>query len=281
MPIISSDDGILSYELHGEGQGHSIPVVWIQGVGVCGDGWRPQVERMGSPYAHLVFDNRGLGRSQPCRGEVSIPAMAEDVRRLMDAVGWESAHVVGHSMGGIISQEFALRFRTRVRSLSLLCTFPRGRDAARPTPWVIWMTLRTRLGTRSMRRRAFLEMILPPKDLEAGNTDLLALELSRYVGRDLADQPSILLRQVRALAKHDTSHQLQELGGIPTLVVSAELDPIAPPRYGRSLAQKIPGSRYEELPDVSHAVTLHRPEMVHASLTRFLENSEVAWAAKP
>lgn len=278
MAIASSIDADLHYELHGAASG--IPVVWIQGVGVSGEGWRPQVDRLRLQFHHLTFDNRGLGRSQPCSGEISIPAMAEDVRRLMSEVGWESAHVVGHSMGGIISQEFALRYPRKVRSLSLLCTFSRGRDAARPTPWVLWMTLRTRLGTRAMRRRAFLEMILSPEDLKSGDPEALAQEVSQFIGRDLADQPAILFRQVRALAKHDASSRLLDLGGIPTLVVSAGLDPIAPPRYGRDLAARIPGSRYVEIPGVSHAFTLRRPELVHSCLTEFLESAEQTWRTR-
>jgi pimeloyl-ACP methyl ester carboxylesterase len=57
--------------------------------------------------------------------------MAEDAKALMDAAGWNSAHVIGHSMGGVIAQQLALDCPKRVRSLSLLCTFARGKDAAR------------------------------------------------------------------------------------------------------------------------------------------------------
>ncbi|MCC7376720.1 MAG: alpha/beta fold hydrolase [Verrucomicrobiales bacterium] len=273
MATLHIDDGDLYFELH---EGHSnsgrspARVLWIQGVGVAGSGWGPQIEGLGAEFSHLVFDNRGLGRSQPWRGPISIKAMAEDAKRLMDHLGWKSAHIAGHSMGGVISQEFALRFPDRVQSLSLLCTFPRGRDAARPTPWVLWMSLRTWVGTRAMRRRAFLEMLVPPSDLVPARLDSMAHELSKIIGRDLAHQPPIMLRQVQALAKHDVSGELSRLGSIPTLVISAELDPIAPPRYGRRLASLIPGSQYLQLPGASHAVTIHSPNQVNQPLQRFL-----------
>src|SRR4051812_15815037 len=155
MPTLKRSDADLYYELSGNGA----PVLLIQGVGVVGGCWRPQVNALQSNFQTLVFDNRGIGKSLPCTRPISIEAMAEDARALMDAAAWESAHVMGHSMGGVIAQQLALDCPHRVRSLTLLCTFGRGKDAARLTPWILWITLRTRIGTRPMRRRAFLELL--------------------------------------------------------------------------------------------------------------------------
>ncbi len=261
----------LHYELAGSGA----PVLFIQGVGVAGEGWRPQVDGLAADFQTLIFDNRGLGRSVPCRGKISIQAMAEDARALMDEVGWESAHVVGHSMGGVIAQQLALDVPKRVRSLSLLCTFPRGKDAARITPWVLWMTLRTRVGSRPARRRAFLEMLYPAAFLAGQDLDALAAKVGALVGRDLADSPPILMKQVQALGRHDVSKRLGELAGIPTLVVSAVHDPIALPAYGRRLAELIPESKYEVLPAASHGVTLHQPEIINRRLAAFFRSLDV------
>ena len=124
-PVVEHRGCALSYAVRGEGP----PVLLIQGVGVHGSAWRPQVEALSARYRCLSFDNRGLGRSQPRGAALSVEQMAEDAQALMDAQGWDSAHVVGHSLGGLIAQHLALSARARVRSLSLLCTFSRGRDA--------------------------------------------------------------------------------------------------------------------------------------------------------
>lgn len=266
MALLKLADCDVFYELAGSGP----PVLFIQGVGVAGEGWRPQVDGLAENFSTLRFDNRGLGESVPCRGRISIEAMAADARTLLDAAGWESAHVVGHSMGGVIGQQMALDVPARVRSLSLLCTFPRGKDAARLTPWVLWMTLRTRVGSRPMRRRALLEMLFPQDELQRADRDSLATRVAALIGRDLADSPSILMKQVQALARHDVSGRLGELAAIPTLVVSAEHDPIAPPRYGRRLAELIPGARYEEVPAASHGVTIQKAELINARLAKFI-----------
>ena len=144
----------LSYSVRGTGPA----VLLIQGAGVHGSGWQPQVDELQDRYRCLSFDNRGIGRSQPIGSRLTIEQMADDALALMDAEGWESAHVVGHSMGGPIALQLALAARGRVKSLSLLCTFGRGRDVTSPSAWMIWMGLRTRCGTRRMRRLAFLEM---------------------------------------------------------------------------------------------------------------------------
>jgi len=268
MALLKRPDGEIYYEL----SGHGPPVLLIQGVGVTGEGWREEIRTLEKNFQTLTFDNRGIGRSVSCNGPVTIEAMAEDARVLMDAVGWDSAHVVGHSMGGVIAQQLALDVPKRVQSLSLLCTFARGKDAARVTPWVLWMTLRTRLGTRRMRRNAFLHMLFPPDYLEAADRDKLAVEVAEIIGRDLAYSPPVLIKQVQALSRHDVSGRLAQLAGIPTLVVSARHDPVALPKYGRQLAQLIPGATFEEMPSSSHGVIIQEASEVNRRLEKFFQS---------
>jgi pimeloyl-ACP methyl ester carboxylesterase len=270
MSLFKQTDVELYYELSGRG----CPVLFIQGVGVTGEGWRPQVRGLEGNFRTLTFDNRGIGRSIPCRGPISVEVMAGDARALLDAVGWDSAHVVGHSMGGVIAQQLALDCPQRVRSLSLLCTFARGKDAGRLTPWVLWMTLRTRIGSRRMRRRAFLEMLMPKDDLRFANVDELAAQVASFIGRDLSDQPPILMKQLLAMSRHDCFSRLGELAEIPTWVLSAEHDRIALPEHGRLLAGAIPGARYEEFPAASHGVTIQKSRRINQMLTQFLNAVE-------
>jgi pimeloyl-ACP methyl ester carboxylesterase len=277
MPLLSTPDTELHYELSGSGP----PLLLIQGVGCIGETWKPQVKGLSNEWQTMIFDNRGIGRSQPCRAAITIQDMAADAQALMDAAGWESAHVVGHSMGGLIAQQLALDAPHRVRSLSLQCTFSRGAEAARLTPWVLWMNLRIRLGTRRARRRAFLKMVMPPGAVSDANADTLASEMSALVGRDLCDQPPILMKQVMAMSRHDISSKLGALAAIPTMVLSAEHDPIALPAYGRGLASLIPGASFELLPGASHAVTIHSAETVNERMRAFFRTSQDKWGALP
>lgn len=261
----------LAYEVCGEGP----PILMIQGVGVHGSGWRLQVDELSGRYSCLSFDNRGLGKSQPLGTALSVEQMAEDALALMDAAGWDSAHIVGHSLGGLIAQHLALSARGRVRSLALLCTFSRGRDALRFSPWITWVALRTQLGTRRRRRHAFLQLVMPKQALAASDKDALAHRLAPIFGHDLADQPAVVLRQMAAMRAYDATPRLRELAGLPTLVVSAAHDRLAPPEFGRAIAAAVPGSIYVEIPEASHGVVVQHAARINLLLEKHFDGAGV------
>lgn len=273
----------IAYDVQGQGP----PVLLIQGVGVHGEGWRPQLDALTDRYTCLWFDNRGMGRSQPAGvpgAEITVQQMAEDAAALLDAAGWEAAHIVGHSLGGLVALHLALTAPKRVRSLSLLCTFAGGGDAAPPTPRMIWVGARTRIGTRRMRRRAFLRLVMSPEGAHAAGPagpDALAERLAPLFGHDLADQPPIVDQQLKAMRAYDATPRLGELAGVPTLVVNAEHDPIAPPRSGRKLAGGIPGARYAELPGASHGVPIQFPDRINSLLLDHLAAADLEQRASP
>jgi pimeloyl-ACP methyl ester carboxylesterase len=158
MPTLTlSPENVLAYEVRGKGP----PVVFIQGVGIHGAGWAPQVDALAGEFTCLWFDNRGIGGSVGSSDNLSVPIMARDALALMDHLGWEAAHLVGHSMGGLIALELALAARQRVSGLALLCTFADGRQAGNSAR-MIWLGTRTRVGTRRMRRNAFSRSCFHP-----------------------------------------------------------------------------------------------------------------------
>lgn len=259
----------IAYHLRGAGP----PVLFVQGVGVHGDGWLPQVEPLSSRFACLTFDNRGMGRSQPGGTTISVDQMADDARAVLDAAGWESAHVVGHSLGGLVAVYLALAHRRRVRSLTLMCTFAAGRAVAPLTVRMIWTGLCSKVGTRRMRRRGFLQLLLPSGAVRGSEADALAERLADLFGHDLADTPPVVNDQLKAMRAADATPRLGELAGIPALVICGEHDPIAPPALGRALAAGIPGARYVEYPDASHGLPIQWPDRVNTLLAAHLTSA--------
>ena len=178
MPTIERDGARISYRCLGTGPA----VLLVQGVGVIGNGWAPQVEAL-RQFTVVTFDNRGIGASTAGAAPASIEVLAGDALAIMDAEGLDRFHLAGHSMGGAIAQQIALTARRRVLSLALLCTFSRGAEATRLTWAILAAGLRTRLGTRRMRRRAFVDMVMPPATRLAGDRDAIAATLAPLFGR--------------------------------------------------------------------------------------------------
>lgn len=265
----------IGYRIAGSGP----PLVMIQGVGAQGTAPNPQIEILEPHYTCLTFDNRGIGASLPAGRPLSVGQMATDTLALMDHVGWGSAHFIGHSLGGLIALQSALTVPGRVRSLTLLCTFARGADAARFTPELLWIGLQVRFGWRRLRRRAFIQLVVPPGQRD-GYSKELADRISRILGHDVADLPPVTDEQRSAMEKHDVTPRLAELAGIPTLVISAEKDPIAPPSSGRSIAAGIPGARYIEIAGASHSFPILEPERCGALTMEHLAQAEQRFAAR-
>ena len=261
MLILHTKDAQVAYERTGRGPA----VLLIQGVGTVGEGWRPQVEALADAFTLISFDNRGIGRSTG-QGPLSIEAMAADALAIMRAEHLDQFHVVGHSMGGLIAQEVALTAPQQCRSLSLLCTFAAGKQGARPSASMLVTALRTRIGTRRMRRHAFLELVMPAAVLAEFDRDAMAEQLAPLFGHDLADQPAIVMSQLRAMSRYDARPRLGRLAGLPTLVVSASEDRIARPRFGRELAAAIPGALLVELPRAGHGVPIHEAGRINQLL---------------
>ena len=213
MPILNRDDCPIYFEQFGPSVQTDLPrLLLIQGIGVRGSGWGPQVHGLKKSCSIVTFDNRGIGRSVPCSGPITVETMADDAIAVLDHMGWSTAHIAGHSLGGVVAQQLALNHPKRVDSLSLFCTFARGVDGARATPRVIWLGIRSRVGTRAMRRRAFVEMLWPSDALAKMDSVRLADDLALVVGRDLADFLPVMNLQLKALGAHDVSSRLIELG---------------------------------------------------------------------
>lgn len=255
-------------------EGRGPLVLLIQGVGTCGSGWRPQIEALRDRHTCVSFDNRGIGRSTPLARSLAFDDMVDDARAILDHLSLGPAHVVGHSLGGLIAQGLALKAREQVRSLALLCTFARGRDAAPPTWRMISAGARSRIGTRNMRRRGFAELLLPPGAVELSDIESVNARFAPLFGHDLADQPRIVSEQLAVMRRAEAESRLPALDGIPTLVVSARHDPIAPPSLGRRIAAGIPGARFAEIEDASHGLPLHRPQVVDTLLAEHFERRD-------
>ena len=147
MPKVKVGDIEMNYECQGEGE----PVVLVTGFGADLFAWALQVPELSQNYQVYTIDNRGVGDTDKPAGPYTIKMMADDTAGFFDAVGIENAHLVGHSMGGMISQRFALDYPEKLRSLTLAATFcrpPRGADMM----LYLWTDILDKLGNEAIGR---------------------------------------------------------------------------------------------------------------------------------
>jgi len=118
MPTAKVDDISVYYETLGEGEA----LLLIMGYGSYSGHWFRLIPSLSNDYRVVAFDNRGTGQSDKPDIPYTIEMMAGDATGLLEAIGIDAAHVFGVSMGGMIAQEFALRYPGKVISLILGCT---------------------------------------------------------------------------------------------------------------------------------------------------------------
>jgi pimeloyl-ACP methyl ester carboxylesterase len=126
MPMITIDGGTLSYDVSGAGP----PIVFVAGLGEHGTYWMAQVAAFSSAFQVVTFDHGGVGASEG-QPPYKVEQWAADTLRLIDHLGLDRVHLVGHSTGGAIAQVLAADHSDRVASLVLGATW-RGwtRDCA-------------------------------------------------------------------------------------------------------------------------------------------------------
>jgi len=204
----------------------------------------------------VAFDNRGIGLSAPIDGPFTIAEMARDTAELLAALGLESAHVVGISMGGMIAQELALAHPERLRSLSLGCTYCGG-PGSRLIPEENGRKLLEGMasGDREKAIRASYEVNLSPS-FRADEGHYAAFH--EMATRVPAAKQTIEL-QVQAIFGHDTSARLGEISA-PTLIVHGTADGVLPFPNGELIASLMPAARFVPLEDVGHMFWWEQPE---------------------
>ena len=268
--------------------GNGTPVVFIHGIGASLYSWRHQLPAIRSAgYRVVAFDNRGFGFSeQPAHG-YSNADYARLVVALLDSLGIASAVLVGHSMGGAIAAEVALRYPDRVRGLVLMdaagfgIRWPGVLKMARwPFIGAVVTTFRGRWITGRILRSSFTD---PSKVTDADVDQYYAPVPQRGFGRALRG----VLREFR----------FDSLGGggggrlgrvqTPTLILWGDADRWIPLREGARFARELPRSEFVVIERSGHNVAEESPDRVNGLLLDFLKEGlsripeNVAWYSPP
>ncbi len=272
MTYARAGDGIrLHYEAFGRRNGP--PVLMVQGLGTDKHGWDLQRIALAPRYRTIALDNRGAGRSDKPFGTYSLEQMADDAIAVLDHAGVESAHVIGASMGGAISQVIALKYPDRVRSLTLACT------ACRHHPWrrellSDWASMATERGMGAMAGEA-ARWVIGPRSFRR------VWPMLGWFGPLALGRPAhAFVAQVRAILATDDSlaDELHNLT-MATLILVGNQDILTPRGDSEELAERIPGAELVVISGAAHGLMIEHASTFNRLLLDFLGRTEKALQA--
>jgi len=237
MGKIAIETGLdVFYEEHGSGE----PLLLMMGTGADHRFWAGQVPAYQEHYRTIVYDSRGVGQttvpSDPTT--CSMALMADDAAALLSALDIESAHISGLSLGSTVAQEMCLRHPARVRTAQMHGSW------AKSDEWFNRMieTLEHPIkhGDLAAFIRYALMWITSPTFLATQPEAVAGMEQAFL---DAPPAPAGVLGHIHADKTHDALDRLQSIA-CPVLVTSGEMDIQVPPRYGREVAENIPGADF-------------------------------------
>jgi len=267
VPYAHSAGTSLSFEMRGSGDE---TVALVPGLGLPGSAWGSVIDLLlERGYRVLAVDPRGSGASDKPDAPYTADVVAEDLRAVLEVGQAEPAHVVGLSMGGMIAQDFALRFPAMVKSLVLLSTF------AAPDEWFTRLfrarrDLIERIGIVE-HFRVYLMFVFSPMAFRAIPETITRVEQAL---RERPPDTRAYLRQIDYCLAHDSSGELGAVT-VPTLVISGTHDFLTPAALGKELAALIPGAEHAELEGASHALWLEVPDRLVGLVDEFIRRTTI------
>jgi len=245
-----------------KGAGEEV-ILFLHGVGGGADSWVSQLKQFSQNYTVGAWDMPGYGRSHSIK-TMTFPLLADSLERLLDDQGWEKVHLVGHSMGGMVAQEFAVLHQDRLHSLTLAATTPAfGKSAG------------------SFQKK-FVEERLGL--LDAGGTMAeLAEKMVSIMMRESVDPacrafanscmagiPEKTYRAaVKCIVTFEQRENLSRLY-VPTMVLAGQYDKIATADMMEKMASKIVNCQFSFIQKAGHLSYIEDPVGFNAALKNFL-----------
>jgi len=250
-------------KIYWDEQGRGEPVLLIMGLAYPSQMWYRTRPLLASRYQTLGLDNRGIGRSDVPPGPYPIALMASDAAAVLDAAGVESAHLFGVSMGGMIVQEFALRYPKRVLSLILGCTAAGGPTAVRAESDAIQMLMTREKLSREQAAEAAVPFIYD------STTPREWIDEDIAIRRPWFPSPEGYAAQLQGVLGWEAYSRLGQIIA-PTLVIHGESDRLIPPGNAKLIAERIPGAKLVMIPHASHLFLTDQTEVSHHAILQFL-----------
>ena len=251
-------DGAIAWREAGDGD----VVLFLHGLGGSRMAWEPQIEALCARWRCVAWDMPGYGASSPI-SPLTFEAVADAITGLLDQLEVEGAHLCGLSFGGHHALHAALRHPDRVLSLVLADTSAVfGGDGTDPEEWRRLRTAPLDAGLELADIADDVIASIAAPGFDGPERDRTAAAMARIPAAGFRAACGLL-------TTHDVRHRLEEITA-PSLVIVGELDTETPPAYAAEIAEGIPNSRLEVIPEAGHLSPAEAPDIFNQLVGEFL-----------
>jgi proline-specific peptidase len=270
------NDVRISYNIQGDGY----PLFLLHGFAMYKEFWKWQAEVLSKNFKVITLDSRGCGKTDhPVQG-FSMEILADDVKSLMDFLNIDIINLGGHSFGGMIAQQFALKYPDNLNKLILMSTFANlpldksGLEMYKQSQLSLyeakikdpnaafWDKMKQRFS-----RDSYKEMIRNPT--KQFNNLFTAKELIELENTNGTSKAQDILNMINAIVNHNTLKRLYEIMN-ETLVLAADKDRVVSKISSEILHERIPNSKLFILKS-SHFFMLEEAPEVNDLILNFLK----------
>jgi 3-oxoadipate enol-lactonase len=264
METIERDGVRIAYRVEGSTDEARPWLVFSHSLACDHTMWDPQMAAF-ADYRILRFDTRGHGQSSAPAGEYTLEVLADDLKAVLDAASIRRCHFVGLSMGGMIGQQFLLKYPARFETVTLADTtsrYPaesravweerlalvhsRGMDAIVPSTLERWFTAAFREGH--------------PEEVGRIGRLIRSTPIAGYAGC------------ARGISRINLTARLTDFDS-PVLVIVGDSDLGTPRSMAEEIVQAMPRSRLHVIPRAAHLSNVEQPAEFNRVLRQFLAAS--------
>ncbi len=261
---IAKLDGIdINYKLH---QHATETILLISGIGADHKMWSYIIPPLTKYYNVVVFDNRGIGLTKDNNQPFSIGTMAHDCYQLLNYLGIEQAHIIGHSMGGIIAQQFAISYPNSTNKLVIL----NSTSHAHKTLEFALSNQNIIRGKNVLEPTDILQLIMPwlfSSEFLSSKNNIVAF-IESYLAEPNKQSVADYQRQLNALVAVDLRKEITQITH-NTLIVASSEDLLTIPYYSVEMANHIKNSQLVTLPG-GHLSLVEYPDILAQNILKFL-----------
>ncbi|MFS0575798.1 alpha/beta hydrolase [Sporosarcina sp. 179-K 3D1 HS] len=260
MPTVQLKDFTIHYKK--EGNGH--PLIILHGLGNNSQSWKNQLASLNDTFTVIAWDAPGYGESSDPKDEFQhFSQFADVLKEFVDALGYKSVYLLGHSMGSAIAIDFTSRFPEMVDKL-IIADPTRGAAA-----------LSEEENQKKLQNRLDSINNLDPSELARQRARNL---LSSNASTEVIQEAERIMSQVRPPGYRSVSYSLSNLNNldllpsisVPTLVICGEEDKVTPVSEAEVFHRLIEGSRLEIIPNAGHLCYQEDPETFNEKVVNFL-----------